>query len=184
LRLGVSAEAVRAEFKKTPRPHVSGPDEGDEVSAEAPEAQPPSAHEHWLIKLLFLHEEFAGWAAEHLDANWILHSLTRQIVSRRLAAHRQQTWQNLGTFLDECEVPDMQNLITAAAAEQRPIPNPAQQLADIAVRLRNQFIDRQLQTLTQRASQPGTDDSTLLEINREQNELRNLKRQPLPPPQS
>jgi len=182
LRLGVSSDAVRAEFKKAPQAHTSGPEAPEEPPPDTIQMQRPSAHEYWLLKLLFLHEELAGWVAENLDPIWIQHPLVRQIVSSRLGAHQKQTWQNLGTFLDGCAAPEMQNLITEAAAEQRAIPNPAQQLADVVLRLRNQFIDRQLQTLMQRANQPDANDDARVELLHQQNELRELKRRPIPPP--
>jgi hypothetical protein len=102
-------------------------------------------------------------------------------VARRIELQRQEKWSSLAAFLDECETPEMRNLITEAATEERPIPNPAQQLGDVVLRLRNQFIDRQLMLLIHRANQPETDDAARLELLRKQQELRRLKRQPLPP---
>jgi DNA primase len=182
LRLGVGADAVRAEFKKVPRPFSPPADAPEEMPEPALEAPRPSVQESWLLKLLFLHEEFAGWMSENLDPNWIQHPLVRQIVSTRLQAHQQRSWQNLGTFLDDCQMPAIQNLVTEAAAEQRPVPNPAQQLADITVRLRNQFIDRQILALMQRANQPDTDEPMRVQLLQQQQDLRALKGRLLPPP--
>ena len=184
LRLGVAPEAVRAEFKKVPTaktaatPAIEEADESFETSS-APAR--PSAQEFWLVKLLFLHEELVGWAAMHIEPSWIQHEAAREIVSRRLAAQAAETWTNLAGFLDACESPELQNLITEAVAESRRIPNPQQQLSDVGVRLRNQFIDRQLAALTHRASQPQTGETARLELLREQQQLRQLKRQPLTP---
>jgi hypothetical protein len=127
------------------------------------------------------HEELLGWAALHLDAEWVQHPLVKEIVSRRLAAHSQETWHGLPNFLDECETPELQNLITEAIADERPIPNPAQQLSDVALRLRNQFLDRRLAASLQRANQPETGEAERLELMRQQQELRLLKRSPLSP---
>jgi DNA primase len=182
LRLGVSSDAVRAEFKKASRSIMPEADMPEATPERDSELQRPSMHEQWLLKLFFLHEQLVGWGAMHLDPIWIQHPLVRQVVSKRLEAHRKQTWRNLAHFLEECDMPEMQNLITEAAAEQRAIPNPAQQLVDVALRLRNQFIDRQLHELIQRANQPDTDDATRAELLRQQKEIRELKRQPLPPP--
>ncbi len=78
LRLGVSPEAVRAEFAKvrSPESGVRSP-EKEESAAIEPEAEMPrpSDKEFWLLKLLLLHDDLAGWAALHLDVNWILHPL-------------------------------------------------------------------------------------------------------------
>src|SRR6266705_4765097 len=56
LRLGVSPESVRAEFKKNPAAHAA-PRESEEESFETaePEMARPSAFEFHLLKLLFLH---------------------------------------------------------------------------------------------------------------------------------
>jgi len=182
LRLGVSPEAVRAEFKKVPAAQASpeaGEDESFE-SAEATEVVRPPNHEFHLLKLLLLHENLAAWTALHLDTNWISHPVVRRIVERRLVAQTQETWNNLAAFLDSCDSAEMRNLVTEAAAEDRKIPNPDQQLADVALKLRNQFLDRQIAALTQKASQPGLSEAELNEMLRERETLRGQKREPLP----
>ena len=103
----------------------------------------------------------------------------REIVVRRLTALSGETWTSLAAFLDGCESAEMQNLITEAVTEGRPIPNPEQQLADVVLRLRNQHLDRQIAALDQRVSQPATSDAERVEILREQQRLKQLKRQPL-----
>jgi hypothetical protein len=101
-----------------------------------------------------------------------------RIVTQRLAAHSNGAWTSLAAFLAECETPQMQNLIAEAVAG-KPIPNPAQQLTDVTLRLRNQFIDRQLAALMHRVNQPEASDSERDEALRQQHLLRMLKRQPL-----
>jgi DNA primase len=177
LRLGVSPEAVRAEFKKNPAPHVA-PREGDEESFEAaePEMARPSAHEFHLLKLLFLHDDLVPWAAAHLDADWISHPQVRQVIAQRLDAQRNETWQSLGAFLDACESPGIRSLLTEAVAEDRKMPNLEQQLADVTLKLRNQFLDRQIAALTQKIGQPGISDADKIALLREQQQLREQKR--------
>ncbi|HUA67449.1 MAG TPA: hypothetical protein VMA13_02780, partial [Candidatus Saccharimonadales bacterium] len=80
-----------------------------------------------------------------------------------------------------CETPEMRALITEAVAEDRKIPNPDQQLADVTLKLRNQFLDRQIAALTQKASQPQISDSEKIELLREQKKLRDRKGAPLTP---
>jgi len=182
LRLGVSPEAVRAEFTKLQRSQVGGQrseSEGaaaDESQAEMPR---PSAPEFWLLKLLLLHDNLAAWAALHLDVNWTSHPVARQIVDKRLVAQTKETWTNLATFLDGCETPEMRSLITEAVAEDRQIPHPEQQLADVTLRLRNQFLDRQIAALTQKVNLPETPETGKIELLREQQRLREQKRAPL-----
>jgi DNA primase len=177
LRLAVSPEAVRAEFKKNPAAHVT-PRESEEESFEAaePEIARPSAFEFHLLKLLFLHDELVPWASLHLDADWIAHPQVRQVVAQRLAAQRDETWQSLGTFLDACELPGIRSFVTEAVAEERKMPNLEQQLADVTLKLRNQFLDRKIAACVQRASQPEISDADKMALLREQQQLREQKR--------
>jgi DNA primase len=184
LRLGVPAESVRAEFKKNPAPHAA-PRASEEESFESAEPEvetvPPSPIELHLLKLLLLHDELVATAALNLDANWILHPHVRQIVDLRFAAQEHETWHNLAEFLDSCESAEQRSLITEAVAEDRKIPNPETQLADMALKLRNQFLDRQIGALTQKASQPETSEVERNEALLAREKLRTQKRLPLAP---
>ncbi|MEI7936577.1 MAG: DNA primase [Verrucomicrobiota bacterium] len=182
LRLGVSPDAVRAEFKKLSRSKPAAAEPVEPPAEESPRPQPPSNHEYWLLKLLLRHDELVDWAAAHLDPRWVQHGLVRQIVMQRLAAHASQTWTSLPAFLEECNAPEMQRLITESTTEPRPLPNPSQQLVDVVLRLRNQFIDRQLAGSMQRANQPECSEAERLELLHQQQELRHLKRQPVESP--
>ena len=183
LRLGVSPEAVRAEFSKVKVQgsgfKVQESESGEPLMEPEIETSRPSDKEFWLLKLLLLHDDLVGWAALHLDVNWILHSLVRQIVKQRLAAQTNVSWKNLAAFLDECESPEMLSLVTEAVAEDRKLPNPDRQLADVVTSLRNQFLDRQIAASLQRASQPETSEADRMELLRWQQELRQQKRTPL-----
>jgi hypothetical protein len=181
LRLGVSPEAVRAEFKKVPAVQTAPAADGDESfeSGAPTEAPRPSNLEFHLLKLLLLHDDLVRIAATHLDANWILHPVTRQVVERRLAAQTNESWKSPAAFLDECESAEMRSLVTEAVAEDRKIPNPDQQLADVVMKLRNQFIDRQIAALTQKASLPGLSDAERAAWLREQQQLRRQKQSKL-----
>jgi len=180
LKLGVLPEAVRAEFAKVKvqGPGFQPPDAGSDESApdSEPETPRPSQSEFWLLKLLLLHDDLAAWATLHLDVDWIAHPLVRQIVTQRLAAQTNETWKSLAAFLDECETPEMRSLITEAVAEDRKIPNPDQQLGDVVLKLRNQFLDRQIAASIQRASRPEISEADRLELLRQQQELRQQKR--------
>jgi DNA primase len=179
LRLGVSPEAVRAEFKKISRAKPAATEATEELPEETVETPRPSAHEFWLLKLIFLNEELVEWCVVNTQSDWIQHPLAQQVFSKRIEAHRAGNWSSLGAFLNECGTPEMRSLVTEAATESRPIPNPQQQLADVALRLRNQFIDRQLAEAMHHANQPEVDDATRLELLRRQQELREMKRRPL-----
>jgi DNA primase len=180
LRLGVTPDAVRSEFRKTPAPRSANRDEEEEIAnAEAAAPARPSVPESWLLKVLLVQEDLVGWAAAHLDPAWIEHPLVKQVVLQRLAAQQNQTWQNVATFLAQCSSPELQALITEITAAERPMPNPAQQLKDIALRLRNQFISRQMTALLQQLHQPGITEEQRLDLLRRQQELRLMKGRPL-----
>ena len=74
-----------------------------------------------------------------------------------------------------------QSLISEAVAERREIRNRPQQLADVTRRLRDQFLDRQLTALMQRLTQPDLPDAERNELLRQQQSLRQAKREPLAP---
>ncbi len=195
LRLGVAPDSVRAEFKKIARaakpvftPTTPANDEyfPSDAEAEAHVASettepltPPSTHEHWLLKLLLLNDDAAPWLALHLDLKWIQHAAVREIVARRLAAQADESWHGVAAFLNETDSTKVRNLITEITTDAREIQNVPQQLADITLRLRTAFIDRQLAALTQRTAQPDLSDDERLKLLQEQQELRQLKRSPL-----
>lgn len=181
LRLGVTPDAVRAEFRKRPRAAAPAPESLPKAGAPATSLEPPSAQEQWLVKLLLLHDDLVQWAVAHVDPAWVRHPLAREVVARRLEADRTHTWTSLAAFLDGCGTTELQNLVTEATVQERPVPNPAQQLGDVVLRLRNQSIERQMAALLQRASQPETGEAERLDLLRQQQELRQSKRQPLGP---
>ena len=185
LRLGVNPDSVRAEFKKLAGPgllreEASVPE--NEETGEAPALEKPSAHEYWLLKLLLLHEDLVPWAAAHLDASWIQHPIVRDVVKARFDSHLQQHWSGVAGLLDAASSPEMRSLVTEVTAEERAIPNPPQQLADVAMKLRNAYIDRQLITLTREASLPNVDSAQLNDVLRKQEALRQAKKSRLAVP--
>lgn len=184
LRLGVSSDAVRTEFSKQRGAGRSPNFETSETDGESQSGIPslPSPQEQWFLKLLLLHDDVLPWCVSHFDVEWIEHPLPRRIVSMCMDAHRQGHWTNLAAFLDECDTPEIRNLVTEAATEERTIPNPMQQIADVSTKLRNQHIDRQIMSLIQQSNQPETNDATRIQILRQLQELRVLKRQPLAGP--
>ena len=183
LRLGVMPDAVRAEFKKsgrTVRP-APGQSESSEPEAESRSEMPsPGAHEFGLLELLLGFDEAAVALTRRLQPQWIQHGIVREIVTQRLTLQESGGWPGFGAFLSGFDSPDAVNLLTGAvSADRKKYPNPGQQALDVALRLRNQFIDRTVAALTQRASQPGLGEAELRQMLQEQMNLRELKRQPI-----
>lgn len=180
LRLGVAADAVRVEFKKSPAAQPASAVEDFDLTDESEsDLVRPALHELWLLKLVLKHELGLAWLEGHLDPEWIQHAVVKEIVSRCLVAHADGSWLGLAPFLDGFESAEARGLITEGAAEEREIPNPDQQLADLTLRLRNQFLDRQLAELSHRFSQPNLSEAENLQLLQQQQQLRQLKRQPL-----
>ena len=179
MKLPISPDAVRAEFRKAsvargPEPATTRTQ--DPTVAAAPR---PSAQEFWLLKLLLLDDGLLAWATAHLNLDWLQHPVVRQVVSSRLEP-RTPGGQDVAALLTELADAGARNLVTEALAERREVPNRPQQLADIARRLRDQFLDRQLAALTQRVSQPDLPDPARVDLLQQQQALRRAKRQPLP----
>ena len=179
LRLGVTPDAVRTEFKKVPAQRTAGSDSSPDALQDLATLARPSVTESWLLKVLFVHEDLVDWAAAHLDPAWIEHALVKQIVTQRLEAQRSGTWNNLADFLAQCGGPENQTLMTEATAAERLMPNPAQQLNDIALRLRNQFISRKMAALMQQINQPHFTEEQRLDLLKQQQQMRQLKNRPL-----
>jgi DNA primase len=181
MKLPVSPDAVRTEFRKATPARRAEIEPAEEPSAGTEAPARPSPQEFWLLKLLVLDETLLDWAAKHLNLEWIQHPIVRQATSARLAAHAQGR-HDVAALLSELESATAQSLISEAAAERREIPNRPQQLADVVRRLRGQFLDRQLSALMQRLTQPDLPDAERDGLLRQQQSLRQAKQQPLPPP--
>lgn len=188
LRLGVAVDAVRKEFSKVKsapvyqRAEEDGPD--DSVLAGEAEAETytrPTPHELHLLKLLFLHEDLAPWLTAHLDPDWLAHPDVRQLMNARLAAAEHGTWHSLTAFLDGCDSATQRSLLTEVVADARPLPNPQTQLADVTLKLRNQFLDQQIAALTSKISSPETADAEKLKFLQHQQQLKTIKRSGLSP---
>ena len=104
------------------------------------------------------------------------HKAVREIIIRRIAAESEKKWVSLAAFLDECESPEIQNLLTEAVAENRKIPSPGQQREQLAVRMRNQYIDRALAALNHRLGQPETSELEKVELQRQADKLRAINK--------
>jgi DNA primase len=179
-KLGISYRSVVDEYKKILA--LQSDVRGEEAAPlEEDQTSPPSNSEFHLLKLILLHDALVSFVVRHLNFQWILHLQTRQVVEARLNAEKHQSWKNLAAFLDETDSPAVRSLITQAATEDRSIPNPDKQLADIVLKLRNQFLDRQIAAVTQKAGLPEISDAERIQLLQEQKKLREQKAAPLAP---
>jgi DNA primase len=177
-RLGVSADSMRAEFRKASRPASL------ERAAPAPTAEPeetlpaPPEREVWLLRYLLAGEELLPWACQHVDPQWVMHPTARRLVAAVLVSAAQHTWQGVPGLLDQFDDAAARSLLTEAVAASFPVDKLEQKLAETVLRLRDEAIKRELAALSLRLQQPQSEGDAAA-ILRRQEALRQLRRQPL-----
>ena len=199
LRLGVSPESVRAEFKKTRAPRPAAPAEEEAAPAAQAATPPPSREEFGVLQLLFQHEELAPWSAAHLQPVWLAHPLVRRIVAERNRACQEESWQGLPAFLDLLADAESQSLLTEAVSRNymegaggadpahsyrdqlrgRAVPAPLEDLKGFVTRLRNAHLDAELAQVNRALAtlDPGSPEQ--LERLRQLAALKAAKKQPI-----
>lgn len=183
--LDVSAESVRAEFRKAGRQDRM-PSPREDVLEPEDHAEPEQAlsiAEARLLALLFTQDELTPYAAVHVQKDWIAHPGLRQLMERRLALHESGRWCGLAAFLEGVSAPGLRSLLTQAAANSRPPINPAKEFQGVLQTLRNAHIERQLVLLRRRLGEGvvlGSEEHA--NILAEMTSLRALKVSSLPAP--
>jgi hypothetical protein len=167
----ISAEAVRAEFKKAPRARTQDEPEATE-SVEMPM---PSEREFWLLKYLFANDEAADWAKSRLDLSWIHHATVREIVARRF----NDEWRGVPALLDQSEDGAFRSLLTAAVAQEIEATDLLKKVRETSLLIRNDHLDRELQKLKLHLNQPELSQADVVNTLQLQAQLRKLKQQPL-----
>lgn len=186
LRLGVSAESVRNEFKKLLR-LTSGSRDTDQSETNPEEAPRPPAQEVWLLKLLLADDQHVEWATQHLHLDWISHPMIRDVVSSLFTVHLQHEWRSAAAWLSQLENPSARSLVSEALAEDRPIAEAEKVLKGdigkpgVVQLLRDKFIDRQVATINSRMNQPGLSEHELLALAKQKTDWRRCKEASLAP---
>jgi DNA primase len=181
-RLGVDVQSVRAEFRKQAAaalPRYERSEEEPPLEELASQARPerPGVNELWLLKYVFLSSDLQNFAAVHLEPEWV----PNPVVQRILAMHFQEGGDVVGLLGRFEGDPFAESLITEAATEQREIPEPERQLADVVRRLRDAWLDRQIALRNGRLGDPTLDDEDRMVLLSELQALRLRKRSPLEP---
>jgi len=167
----ISAEAVRAEFKKAP--HARTQDEPE--ATESAEMPMPSEREFWLLKYLFANDEGADWAKSRLDLGWIHHPTVREIVRRRF----NDDWRGVPALLDQSEDGALRSLLTAAVAQEIEPTDLLKKVRETSLLIRNDHLDRELQKLKLHLNQPDLSQADVVNTLQLQAQLRKLKHQPM-----
>jgi DNA primase len=191
LRFGVSAESVITEFGKIKgQKQVSlAPDDSSEELEDFEWTVPKQ--EIVFIKFLLENDNFTKWLSENLNPEWIISSYTRLIFTRRVHSYKTGTWNGLHDFLNALGEPILQSFVTECLtrplasdvkdSREVALRNPKEQLEGLVVYFRNQFLDRQVQKIAQRANLPEISDNERLKLLQEEQKLRGQKRAPLSP---
>jgi len=180
-RLGVSIEAVRAEFRKGPRPLPARRETNDASPSSEPAAARPAPQELWLLRLLLGNDALVPLAADRLDLNWLQHAAVRDLISRRLEAEAGGTWRGVAVFLGQFEDARSRQLITEAVSETLGMADPERLLQDVMRRLRDTALDREIVQVNRQIADSALSDAQRLELLRRKQGLVAAKRAPLRP---
>jgi DNA primase len=134
LHLGVSPEAVRAEFKKIPTTKTTALENETEVVSFEAEKTFPSQQEFWLIQILLTNDALIDFASSHLNINWITDDRVRKILQLRFADHKDGSWVGVPSLLDRLDN-DEGSLITEAVSKPGKISDPLKLLEDIVKKI-------------------------------------------------
>lgn len=179
--LGVSIEAVRAEFRKAGR---AAPRQAESAAAEAQsasEAARPSEIEFWLLRLVLADLELTEWALGHLDLAWVEHPVVRRVLAARFRAFEQGLGPDIPPLLETLADPAATALVTEAVALGAELPECPRILMDAVRRVRDRWLEREIAGLTRLAAHPDTKPDARVAALQRQMELRRLKAAPLQP---
>jgi DNA primase len=200
LRLGVSPDAVREEFRKFAARPAPSPQESDAENAQSMHGKMPEKIEFGLLQLVFQNDDFAEWVSRHLSPAWIRHEVVRNMISDRIAAHRGGVWAGLPSFMNS--LPEShQSFLSEALARNymegktvgglaeggrdhfrgRSVHNPFEELSGVVLELRNASIDLEIAEIDKRVSELEVGSSLSIQLQQQRAQLRQLKRQPITP---
>ncbi len=179
MRLSVSPESVRAEFKKASRNKPMADESSESVPDDEVELTPPTEREFWLLRFLLSDDEHMDWVSQHLDPQWIQHPAVRRAAEARIHAHQSHSWRGVPALIDELQDDAAASLITQAVADGKGSSDLSRNITEAIRMLRNDWADRRLAALKLRIGQPGLLESDAVAIISEQGEMRRLKLQPM-----
>lgn len=182
-RLGLSPINAVREFTRLARGRKAGDSQERLESEGEPDSGEwrPGVHESWLLKLVLSRDELVKWASDHLNPVWIKNPLVREILELRLTPNAEGAHPEPAVLLGNVADDRCRRLITEAMVEEREIPNPARQLEDVVLRLRNDHLDAKLSELMARLGDVSLAESEKAKILEARAKLTLIKRTPLSP---
>ncbi len=189
LKLGVSSDAVRADFKKLMKAAPAPMEEEYDMPPPTDEvAYPkPTPGESMLLQLLLENEDVVAQVAGVLAPEWMTHELVRRAVERRLEAHQNSSWPGLASWVGALEDIATQRMITEALATPHHIADAAGVLFGTPTKsgllplLRDKWVDAQIAAVNQRLADPDLPEEDGNHLLGRKQELRLLKGKPLLP---
>ena len=139
----------------------------------------PTPLEFWLLKLALIDRDSTEWLEAHLDLEWVTHPAVREIVQQSFALHVEKPDAGMPELLGTLQSGTFKRLATEVVADGRTIPDPARQLNDIVLRLRNQFIESRLAGIKREFT--GASDDQVAKLISERTQLKELTLEPLEP---
>jgi DNA primase len=187
LRLGVAPEAVRAEFKKFRRNQKEPTAPAEEEAVAQTNSTPLPPTERWLLWFMLTNDELLGWIVERLDLRWIRHATAKRIAEACINTVHNNSWTGATALLDHSD-DETRRVITGIVTEPVKLADPEKTLKGdtghsdkrgILEKLRDEFIDEEMDALRQRASLPETADEERIALLRKREELRASKKLPV-----
>jgi len=188
LRLGVSPDSVRTEFRRSAtggsRPAEEGYPSAEDETGEASIPRPPE-QELWLLKLLLMGEDHVDWMIERLKLEWLTHEVITDLVRRRLQHHRDNTWPGFAAWLGEFQNKSIQSFLGEAVMQTRPLKDPEQILKGTPTKpgilqlLRDRYLEAELARINQQLSRPGITEEEQHALLHQKHALRQEKLTPV-----
>jgi len=190
LKLGVSSDAVRADFKKQMKAGPAPMEEEydmpspEEEQVSYPKPPPP---EITLLQLLLENDDIVPQVAGVLAPEWLTHELVRTAVERRLEAHHNATWPGLAAWIGSLDDAATQRMITEALATPHGVADASTVLLGSSSKpgslqlLRDKWVDSQIAALNRRMTDPETSMEDGHHLQRHKDELRSFKGKSLIP---
>ncbi len=186
LKLGVSSDAVRADFKKQmkagPAPMEEEYDMPPPDEEQVSYSKPPVG-EIMLLRIILEHEEVLPRVVASLSPEWFTHGLVRQAIEARFESFLKGTWPGLPAWVGGLENSMMRKMLTEAIVSRYSISNFDEILfgsktSSIKI-LRNKWIDSQVAAIKQRLEQSDISDEDGRHLFARQLELIQLKDSPI-----
>jgi DNA primase len=190
LRLAVSADAMRQEFKKNARPPaVAAGDQSDQSDesdkSDGAPATRPTQHEWWLLRVLLENSDQVEWVAAHLEVAWLPTPEAREIVAQRLQLGHE--WPGVAAWLSLPENTRWQSLVSEILTDKKPISDALGLVQGTPMRPgilripRDKDIERRLAELNRRLTASDAPEAASGSLLSEIQRLRQLKKHPLSP---